>query len=63
MTRDQTSVHNTIVLQRFAERVARAVSRFLDVSPSLYCYGHFDSDIPIATEGPTDSGTRSELAG
>jgi len=35
MTKDQTSAHNTIVLQRFAERVGRAVSRFLDEAQQI----------------------------
>ncbi|KAI0299036.1 hypothetical protein B0F90DRAFT_1631775 [Multifurca ochricompacta] len=32
MTKDQTSAHNTITLEKFAKRVASAVGRFLDVS-------------------------------
>ena len=32
MTRDQTTAHNTITLEKFSKRVANAVSRFLDVS-------------------------------
>ena len=33
MTKDQTSAHNTITVEKFAKRVAAAVCRFLDVSP------------------------------
>jgi hypothetical protein len=32
MTKDQTSSHNTITVEKFAKRVAAAVCRFLDVS-------------------------------
>jgi hypothetical protein len=32
MTRDQTSDHRTITLEKFAKRVASAVGRFFDVS-------------------------------
>jgi hypothetical protein len=31
MTKDQTSAHKTIPLEKFAKRIAGAVSRFLDV--------------------------------
>jgi len=34
MTRDQTSEHNTISLEKFAKRLASAVSRFLDEAQS-----------------------------
>ncbi|KAI0299037.1 hypothetical protein B0F90DRAFT_1858802 [Multifurca ochricompacta] len=34
MTKDQTSAHRTIILEKFAKRVASGVCRFLDVSPS-----------------------------
>lgn len=43
MTRDQTSDHRTITLEKFVKRVASAVGRFFDVSfispgrgPSLF---------------------------
>ena len=32
MTKDQTSAHNTITLEKFAKRVTNAVGRFLEVS-------------------------------
>jgi hypothetical protein len=35
MTKDQTPVHNTVSLGKFAKRVASAVVRFLDVSLPL----------------------------
>jgi hypothetical protein len=34
MTRDQTAAHRTITLEKLAKRVARAVCKFLEVSPS-----------------------------
>ena len=36
MARDQTSDHRTITLEKFAKRVASAVGRFFDVSPSSF---------------------------
>jgi hypothetical protein len=36
MTRDQTTAHNTIILDKFARRIANAVGRFLDVSSTKY---------------------------
>jgi hypothetical protein len=35
MTKDQTTAHNTITLEKFAKRIMNAVGRFLDVSTSL----------------------------
>ncbi|KAI9511240.1 hypothetical protein F5148DRAFT_975528 [Russula earlei] len=40
MTKDQTSQHSVISLQKFAKRVASAVNRFLDVSASSHSSGH-----------------------
>jgi len=44
MTRDQTSDHRTITLEKFAKRVANAVGRFFDVSlppPPLVLWNFF----------------------
>jgi len=35
MTRDQTPAHNTISLEKFAKRLASAVGRFMEVSPTF----------------------------
>jgi hypothetical protein len=41
MTRDQTSAHSTISLEKLAKRVANAVCHFLDVSLSnMFCHSN-----------------------
>jgi len=40
MTRDQTAAHRTITLEKLAKRVARAVCKFLEVSPFQRCLCH-----------------------
>ena len=47
MTRDQTSDHRTITLEKFVKRVASAVGRFFDVSFFSSGYG------PLLFSSPT----------
>jgi hypothetical protein len=67
MTKDQTSAHNTITLEKFAKRVTNAVGRFLDVSTSLLEFSAVTVDfyvpgILVGAGGPASSGAGSKLA-
>ena len=67
MTKDQTSAHNTVILEKFAKRVRNAVGRFLDVSTSLLEFSAVTVDLKvpgilIGAGGPASSGAGSKLA-
>jgi hypothetical protein len=50
MTKDQTSDHRTITLEKFAKRVASAVGRFFDVSltpPPLVLWNFFSLQVMV----------------
>ena len=67
MTKDQTTAHNTITLEKFAKRVTNAVGRFLDVSTSILEFSavtvNFNRPgILIVAGSPASSGAGSKLA-